>query len=673
MHLLVVAVIAAIVSACASIGRPEGGPRDTTPPKYVSSRPAPGQLRFEGNKVTVYFDENIQLDDAFNKVVVSPVQEQAPSVSSNGKRLTIELRDTMIPDMTYTIDCADAIKDLNEGNILDGFALDFSTGDSIDTLRISGMVLEARTLEPAQGMLVGVHSNLDDSAITTIPFDRIARTNQYGQFTIRNLKPGSYRVFALNDINRDYKWDRSEDVAFCDYIVEPEVESIVVSDTLSASDGGDSTVTRPGVKYLPNDVLLSWFNEGYKSQYLQDYSRADRRRVTINFAAPSDTLPEISIVGGADSGRLVDDWALAQVNPTRDSLVYWIRDTAVVNTDSLRLSVKYLRTDTNDQLSWQTDTLRFFFRDPDKGKKKKDKKNDEEADTVVTDAFGVPQPKTFLNFAASGNSQEVYLPLLFTSDQPIESIDPAGVRLEMLSDTIWVSAGSVEFVPDSLQPLLRRKIGMDWEAGAKYRLTVDSAAVMGIYGEWNRPVKHEFVVRQLEDYSNLIFNISGVEPDSAGVMPSMMVELLGSDDKPVRAVPVVDGKAVFKWLNPSTYYARLYIDANSNGQWDTGSLQSGVQPEEVYYYNKKLQLKKNWDVEQTWNIYELPVDAQKPLAIKKNKPKKKAGERDESDEDNEEEYDEFGNPIDANGMYDPNDRSNINNRRPGTSGSMMRR
>ena len=115
----------------------------------------------------------------------------------------------MLDNTTYTIDFSDAIKDLNEGNTLDGFAIDFSTGDSIDSLRIAGMVFEARTLEPAQNMLVGVYSNLSDTAITTLPLERIGRTNQLGQFIIRGLKPGDYRIYALNDINRDYHWDRS--------------------------------------------------------------------------------------------------------------------------------------------------------------------------------------------------------------------------------------------------------------------------------------------------------------------------------------------------------------------------------------------------------------------------------------------------------------------------------
>ncbi|MDE6498792.1 MAG: Ig-like domain-containing protein, partial [Muribaculaceae bacterium] len=269
-----------LAPACASIGRPDGGERDKEPPRYVSSRPAMGATGVSATRFSVLFDENIQLDDAFNKVIVSPVQSTPPSVSSNGRRLTVELRDTLVPDATYTIDFGDAIKDLNEGNVLDGFALDFSTGSTIDSLRISGIVLAAENLEPAQGMLVGVYradSALADTTLTTTPLQRVARTNQLGQFTVRGLAPGRYRIYAINDINRDYHWDRSEDVAFLDVDLSPSVEQIEVTDTLRAHDGTDSLATRPGVRYVPNDVLLTWFNQDYRAQYLKDYKRPTRR------------------------------------------------------------------------------------------------------------------------------------------------------------------------------------------------------------------------------------------------------------------------------------------------------------------------------------------------------------------------------------------------------------
>jgi hypothetical protein len=124
-----------------------------------------------------------------------------------------------------------------------------------------------------------------------------------------------------------------------------------------------------------------------------------------------------------------------------------------------------------------------------------------------------------------------------------------------------------------------------------------------------------------------------------------VVELLDGSDNAKRTIRVENGKASFTNLDPGTYYARLFIDRNDNLKWDTGNVLDRVQPEEVYYYPKKIDVKANWDVEQQWDIYELALDAQKPKAIKKNKPKLKKGEKEAKDDDDI-EYDEWGEPID---------------------------
>ncbi|MCC8115371.1 MAG: Ig-like domain-containing protein [Bacteroidales bacterium] len=631
LHWLLIAILAMGLAACASVGRPQGGPKDTEPPVFVSSNPAPEAKNVDKQKIDIIFNENIQLQDAFNKVIVSPVQKTNPSVSSNGRHVTVELKDSLIPNMTYTIDFGDAIKDLNEGNILDGFTTAFSTGDSIDTLRISGMVVEARTLEPAQSILVGIYSNLSDTAVRTLPFERVARTNQLGQFTIHNLKPGEYRIYALNDLNRDYKWDRSEDVAFYDVTVSPWTEPITVTDTLRSWLNQDSLVQRAGTAYFPNDLLLCWFNEGYQAQYLKDYARPERRRITLQMAAPSDSLPEITIAKGPLEGANAIDWALLHPNPTRDSLEYWIRDTTVLAMDSLYLSVKYLRTDTADQLTWKADTLKFFWKEPKvKEEKKKKKKEDEENDTLPPP---VPQP-TFMQFSAvTGTNQELNLPLIFKASKPIDTLIDEGVHLAIREDTLWIPVPDVYFEIDSLQPLTHRRMYVNWAEGEKYKLTVDSAAITNIYGEWNNTVNHEFTVKKAEEYANLLFNVIGLDTIPA------MVELLDKSDKVIAIAPVVEGQAYFPFQKPGTVYARLFLDANDNGVWDTGLLDS-IQPEEVYYYPKKINLKKNWDIAQDWNIYEVAIDLQKPYDIKKNKPKLKDGEKRPTDD--EEEEDEYG-------------------------------
>ncbi len=658
MRLLPGAVLALVLWSCASMGRPEGGPRDVDPPLFVRSTPSPGQLNVDRNKITIEFDENVQIKDAMSKVVISPAQNIMPQISAMGRRVVVELRDTMKPNTTYSIEFSDAISDLNEGNEIDGFSFAFSTGDVIDSLQISGMVLEASTLEPAQGMLVGVYSNLSDTAITTLPMERITKTNQLGQFTVRNLAPGTYRIFAVNDQNRDYHWDRSEDVAFYDVTVTPTSSRVMHTDTLEASDGTDSIVEHEVTRFGPNDVLLTWFNENYKAQYLSKYERPERHRIVLNMGAPSDTLPELTIVGGPFAGRELRSLSRLNASATLDTLEYWLTDTALIALDSLEIATRYLRTDTLDELSWTTDTLRFNFRSPKKKEEKKKKKKDEEADSVPAIEF--------LQFMKTGgNSQELNRPLVFTAQQPILDIDQRGVHLEVLDDTLWIPVEPPVIArPDTMRQLLFTG-EYEWEPGAKYRLTIDSLAITNIYGLWNKPIVQEFLVKKPSDYSTVKFNITGLDSIPA------MVELLNTSDKPVASAPVNGNTAELRFINPGTYYARLYTDANGNGIYDTGSLLDSVQPEATYYYNKKIPLKKNWDAVVNWDVNELPVDRQKPLEIKKNKPKPKAGELPEQREEDEEQDEGYIAPGTLNDGTRTN-RNSMGNGRLRTVGDPMR-
>lgn len=628
-------LLGCLVAACASMGRPEGGPRDYNPPVFIKSTPVPGELNVTPTKIELTFDENVELDDAFNKVIISPVMKTTPVVRAQGKRVTVDLRDTLLPNTTYTLDFADAIKDLNEGNIIDGFAIDFSTGGELDTLRISGMVFEGRTLEPAQGMTVAVTDNLSDTALTKVPFQRIARTNQLGQFTVRNLKPGRYRVYAINDVNRDNLWDRSEDVAFYDLVVEPSASRQMVTDTIIRPDGTDSTFMRETTVYSQSDILLTWFNEDYKPQYVKDYKRPDRRRLDLVMGARGDSLPVINLIKDTKS-LPAGQWALISSNSRCDSVTMWINDRQVYETDSLKVSVEYMLPDSVGVPRLHTDTLLMAWREP---KKKVDKDPVKQA---KADSIAAAEAMIFNIVARSATSHELKQPLVLEIPRPILSVDTTMLHLEELVDTVWTPLSLPPVSPGMPKPLTTRNIYRDWAPGAKYRLMIDSAAISDIYGAVNKPFKHEFTVKKIEDYANLRFTLSPVRPDT---MP-MILELLNGSDQPVRTARAdASGIATLKLVTPGTYYARVFIDANNNGEWDTGSIDLKLQPEEVAYYNKKIDLRANWDNELTWNIYTIPLDQQKPGAIKKNKPKLKKGQKDPDTTDEDEELDEWGEPI----------------------------
>ena len=194
---LPVVTLGAMLYSCASIGRPDGGPYDETPPRFIGSTPEAGALNNKRTKVSLMFDEFIKLEKATEKVVVSPPQIQQPEIKASGKRIQVNLLDSLKPNTTYTIDFSDAIVDNNEGNPLGNFAFTFSTGTEIDTMEVAGTMLDASNLEPIKGMLVGLHSNLNDSAFNKLPFDRVARTDSRGRFSIRGVAPGKYRIYGL--------------------------------------------------------------------------------------------------------------------------------------------------------------------------------------------------------------------------------------------------------------------------------------------------------------------------------------------------------------------------------------------------------------------------------------------------------------------------------------------
>lgn len=637
LYYIFIIIAAAVMYSCANIGNPSGGPIDKTPPIFMRSNPTPNAVNVKDRKIEIFFDEIVTLKDPSTKIIVSPAQTEMPRMSALGRKVTVELVDSLLPNTTYTIDFSNSIQDNNEGNAIDNFAFAFSTGSVIDSMRVSGYVLDSRTLEPMQSVVVGLQSNLADSAFHKEKLQRVALTNDRGQFTIRNVSPGSYHIFALKDLDRDYKFGNpTEDIAFLDSIIVPSIGSREAADTVYNDLNEIDTImraTRPA--YFPNDILLSMFNEDRKSQYLANNLRVDSTRISLTFAAASDTLPSLSIVGRND---VPDQWYTLERSQTNDTLTYWIRPPHLVSADTLIVATTYLRTDTTSNLSWGTDTLKFTFQ---RQKAKKKKKN-EETDSLEQIRFMELHP-------LANGTQEVYAPLLLQTGTPIERYSREAFHLQrkLQNDTTFYPA-EIKSIALRDSTLSRRDLMLkvDWEPGAAYTLAVDSLAMTNIYGLQTKPLKVDFNVRKMEEYGNIVFNIPAVR-DSA------IVELLDGTEKIVLRAPVKSHRAELLNLLPGKYYARLFIDRNGNGKYDTGNYDMHLQPEETVYYPGAINLKKNWDVEQTWDIYATPIDKQKPEAIKKNKPERKKWEKvdtekTETDEDEENGFSDFSNPNDPN-------------------------
>ena len=589
--------------SCANIGNPDGGPYDELPPKFVKSTPQPGSLNNKRTEISIEFDEFIQLENASEKIVVSPPQIQMPEIKVNGKRVEVNLEDTLQPDMTYTIDFADAIVDNNEGNPLNNYTFTFSTGNAIDTMEVSGTVLDASNLEPVKGILVGLHSNLADSAFVKKAFERVARTDSRGRFIIRGIAPGTYRVYALQDANQNFLFDqKSEMIAFTDSLVVPRFEQRMRQDTVwKDTVTVDTIVEHAYTHFLPDDILLRAFKEDATTLYMVKNERMVPQKFSFYFSAPVDSLPRIEGLNFDAADAFLLEHSLRY-----DTLTYWLKDTLLCKQDTLGMAVHYLYTDTLGQLSPITDTLNLASRQIVLPKKKRKKDDDE------------PAPTVFLKVNVSASSSfDVYSNVEFEFEQPLAWFDSTAIHLQQKVDTLWTDVPFV-FEKDSLR-LRNYRLRAFWEPEGEFKLTVDSAAFHSIYGLFTDKMEKTMKVKALSDYATLYWNIIGI-PDTA----SAIVELLDSQDKVVRRSEVnANGGADFYYLNPGTYYARLFIDSNTNGVWDTGLYAERRQGELVCYYPMPVELKAYFEVTQDWNLFQVPADRQKPDEIKKQKPEER--------------------------------------------------
>lgn len=614
-----IAILIVIIGfyACASTGMPDGGPYDETPPKFVRANPEPNAINNKRKKISIEFDEFIKLDKASEKVIVSPPQNETPEVKVSGKRVLVEFFDSLKANTTYTIDFGDAIVDNNEDNPLGNFAYSFSTGESIDTMEISGTVLNAADLEPVKGIQVGIHKDLNDTAFSKIPFDRISRTDSRGHFNIKGIAPGTYRVYALMDGNQNYLFDsKTEAIAYLDSLVVPSMEGAVREDTIwNAIDtlAYDTIYKINYTRFLPDNLILRAFKEENPLQYLIKSERPQLNRFSLYFSAKADTLPTLKGLDFDEKDALV-----IESNLRKDSLLYWIKDTTLCERDTLTLQLTYLATDTLGQLVPKTDTLRMVNKinkerrlamaeEARKKEEKERKKRARKGDTLRVKtkflSMNVDAPSAF----------DLNRNITLKFEEPVAHIDTSAIHMAVKIDSLWEDIPFI-FQTDSILPR-QYQILSDWQPGKEYRMQIDSLAIQGLYGLYTDKVENTLKVKTLEDYGTLYLNITGAGPHA-------IVQLLNSSDAIVRQQPVSrQNTCDFYFLQPNTkYYIRLFNDDNQNGVWDTGNYEAKRQPEEVFYFPKVWEMKANFEFEETWDVQDIPLDKQKLDEIKKQKP-----------------------------------------------------
>lgn len=614
-HLPLMLLAAFLLGSCARMGQPDGGWYDETPPRIMGAAPADKGTNVKSQKISIFFDEFIQIENATEKVVVSPPQLETPEIVASGKRIRIELLDSLKPNTTYTIDFSDAITDNNEDNPLGNYTYSFSTGDAIDTLEVSGKVLQAKDLEPVKGILVGLYSDLSDTAFTTKPMLRVSRTDGSGRFVIKGVAPGTYRVYALQDADGNYLFNqKSEMLAFSQEKIVPSFKPDVRQDTTWIDSLRIKSIDRVGyTHFLPDDIVLRAFNEVMTDRYFLKAERREPESFTL-FYSYGGEMPQVRGLNFQS-----DDAFIIESTEKQDTITYWLKDTALVNQDTLRVELTYHMTDSLGKLVEQIDTLDILSRisyekrlkdldrEREEWQKKQDraKKRGEPYDSIMPPkalAIGVKAPSEL--------DPDKNIP--FTFNTPLASVDTAAIHLYSKHDTLWYNA------PLEFNHVRGREYELrgEWRPDIEYSLEIDSAAFVDIYGKVSPPFKQGFKVKSFDDYGTLLLNIPTMTDTT------IVVQLLDAGDKIIKEVTTNQGVAEFYYVSPSTYYVRMYIDSNRNGEWDTGLYSANRQPETVCYFPKEIEIRAKWDFTETWNPLATPVIQQKPAAVTKQKPDK---------------------------------------------------
>lgn len=686
-------LVIALAVACANRGvGPQGGPKDETPPEMVKENPPSGSTNFKGKSIEITFNEYLQMDNVAENVLISPPQQRPPEVKAVGKKVIVTFETDLVDSTTYTIDFGSSICDLNEKNPIEGYTYSFATGDMIDTLEVAGLLLNAENLNPVSGIMVGIQRNLDDSALATIPFTRISKTNKDGEFVIKNVHEGRYRVYGLQDVSKDYIYQPGEGLAIYDSIISPTCHRELVIDTLwkdsiftyekdgetlkDTMDVVDTIMETEKTFFEPGELLLMFFHEDKTRQYFVRCLREQQHFFRLIFAAPADSLPQIRpivllpdtsaaepvVLQPADSTKAamrayqkalkqaerdakraekeaiqaakdkereakraakwaakhpvdstllkpVDnrvfedvsdhwtDYAMLQANPTNDTLTMWLTDSLAIRLDTLVFEMTYMKSDSLYQLQPQVDTIKAIFRAP---------KLSARAQASIEKNKKIPEVEVKTN---ASSSFDVYKPLQVSFSTPLTQILADSLHLYLKKDTVLTPL-AFDFEPvDSAHT--KYQIKYQWEPQSEYVFEADSAAFVDVYGSANREYKTNFKICSLDEYSSLIIKLDPW-------IENARLQVLDEKDVVVRELPALPEGAKFEYLKPVSYYLRMYVDENQDGKWTTGDYMLKRRPELVYYFNTKLTLRANWDFEETWDAYKLPITEQKPKAIVKS-------------------------------------------------------
>jgi uncharacterized protein (DUF2141 family) len=593
----VVVLIGLMLHSCAKIGTISGGPKDVTPPKVLSSKPANRSTHFDGKEINIAFNEFISLKDLTNQLVVSPPLKHTPDTRVIAKGLLIILSDTFLTNMTYNLNFANSIVDYTEGNILKNYEYVFSTGDYIDSLSLKGTLLSA--FDHKQGkdkLFVSLYSNLSDSAPLKEKPLYLAKTDDKGNFTFHNLKAGKYKLYGLKDANSNLKFDMpTESFAFSDSTIELNAKHYYHKDTVPVLDSAmilDSLKKNPKAKlkipvFKPQVEIFS-FIEPPKKQYLTNSERKDRKKLTFAFNMPVDsiTIQPLYYKG-------TNKWFITENNFEGDTLNFWITDSTLYKSDTLKVVANYMFTDSAGRLVPRRDTIQMNYAEklkssakkaPKDGKAPKDEKGKKTQKKKNAENFLV------IKSNVQTGTDDLDMIATLEAEHPLSQMDKDKIDLSLKKNDSTYIPQEFKLIHDSLH-FRNYQIQYKWQAEAEYQLYIEPKAFTDVYGLSNDTIQIDFKIQKEEYYGKIFLNVTNVKQD-------MIVQLMTEKESIVQQRKITkDEKLEFDYVKAAKYLIKVIYDRNGNGQWDTGDYLKKIQPEKVDYYPDKINVRANWDLE----------------------------------------------------------------------------
>jgi len=564
-------IIAAVVlapmfftSSCANTTKaPSGGPKDTIPPVIRNIRPLPGATNFptSGGKIAFTFDEYTTIKN-LQSIYLSPPQKKAPKAKIKGKDLVVYFEEDLEPNTTYTLNLNDAIADNNEGNIFPGFTYVFSTGDKIDNMFMTGVVLDCNTLEPVKGATAMLYKDSADSAIFKSRPYAAAKTDDWGFFVIPYIQDTLYRLYAIKDASNNNIYDPDEDlIAFIDSTIRPKYE---VGDSIPELLKYDMTDTL-GCEARRVEHELKLFREKPSKQFLKNKERPGLRSAYVTFQAPNAWVDSVWI-GGYRPNQVI-----TQFNILQDSLEIWLNDRRSAP-DTMHLFVNYRKTDSTGLLVPDVEHLKLTV---DSQLKKKysraNRRNLKHEDTICV-----------YKLSADGATVEQNgFELIFDNPIIYEGFDSLKFRYLNPKQKEFTAKVSVE--QDSLN--LRRYIirpDVKYQTGYEYFLKVPYRSFRDINGYYCDSTEVKVSLPTDETLSTL-------QTVMRQVKRKYIVDLLDEKrDKVLRSYIIdKDQTLTFPYLKEGRYCLRVTEDINRNSIVDTGNLLEHRQPERVVYVEFK--------------------------------------------------------------------------------------